>query len=66
MQSQLKSLPKDQQEMIMAAIEKDPEFFKKMADEIKREVKSGKSQQTASMVVMMKHQNKLKELMGVK
>ncbi len=66
MQSQLKNLPKDQQEMIMTAIEKDPEFFKKLADEIKKEVKSGKSQQTASMIVMMKHQNKLRELMGVK
>ena len=66
MQSQLKNLPKDQQEMIMIAFEKDPDFFKSMAKEIKDEVKKGKSEQTASMQVMMKHQNKLRELMGVK
>lgn len=66
MEKQLKNLPKEQQEAIMSAFEKDPEFFKQMAEEIKKEVKSGKSQQTASMQVMMKHQNKLRELMGVK
>jgi hypothetical protein len=66
MQAQLKNLPKDQQEAIMTAFEKDPGFFKQMADEIKKEMKNGKSQQTASMQVMMKHQNKLRELMGLK
>ena len=66
MERQLKDLPKEQQEAIMGAFEKDPEFFKQMAAEIKKEVNAGKSQQTASMQVMMKHQNKLRELMGVK
>jgi hypothetical protein len=66
MEKQLKNLPKEQQEAIMAAFEKDPEFFKNMAAEIKKEVKSGKSQQVAAMNVMMKNQNKLRELMGVK
>jgi hypothetical protein len=66
MQAQLKNLPKEQQEAIMMAFEKDPDFFKKIAEEIKQEVKKGKSQQTASMQVMMKHQNKLRELMGMK
>ncbi len=66
MQSQLKNLPKDQQEAIMAAFERDPEFFRNMATEIKKEVKAGKSQQAASMSVMMKNQNKLRELMGMK
>jgi len=66
MERQLKNLPKEQQEAIMTAFEKDPEFFKDMAKEIKAEVKKGKSQQLASMQVMSKHQNKLRELMGVK
>jgi hypothetical protein len=66
MERQLKNLPKEQREAIMIAFEKDPQFFKDMAKEIKKEVKAGKSQQVASMNVMMKHQNKLRELMGVK
>ena len=66
MQAQLRNLPKEQQEAIMTAFEKDPEFFKAMAKEIKKEVKSGKSEQAASMAVMMKHKNKLQELMGLK
>jgi hypothetical protein len=64
MESQLKNLPKDQQEKIMTAFQKDPEFFKNLADEIKKEVKSGKSQQVASMNVMMKHKDKLRDLMS--
>ena len=63
MERQLKNLPKDQQEAIMGAFEKDPEFFKQMAAEIKKQVKEGKSEQSASMNVMMKNQNKLRQLM---
>lgn len=63
MQSQLKNVPQEQQEAIMTAFEKNPEFFKEMAKEIKKEVKSGKSQEAASMSVMMKNQNKLRQLM---
>jgi len=66
LERQLKDLPKDQQEAIMIAFKKDPGFFKQLAKEIKKEVKNGKSQQTASMQVMMKNQDKLRELMGMK
>jgi hypothetical protein len=66
MEKQLKNLPKEQQEAIMIAFQKDPAFFKQMAEDIKKEVKSGKSEQIASMNVMMKNQKKLRELMGVK
>lgn len=61
--AQLKNLPKDQQEAIISAFERDPDFFKQMAKEIKAEVKKGKSEQTASMMVMMKHKDKLQKLM---
>ena len=63
MKRQLASLPKDQQDMIMRAVEKNPEFFNKMAEEIKAKVKSGVDKQTASMSVMMAHQNELRKLM---
>lgn len=63
MQSQLKGLPQEQQEMIMRAVEKEPKFFQEIAKEIQAKVKSGVDQQTASMTVMMKHKEKLRELM---
>lgn len=63
LKKQLAGLPKDQQEMIMTAIEKNPDFFKKMGDEIKAKVKSGVDQQTASMSVMMSHKNELQKIM---
>lgn len=61
--SQVKNLPKEQQEAVLNAFERDPKFFQNLADEIKKEVKAGKSQQTASMLVMMKHKDKLRDLM---
>ncbi len=62
--SQVKNLPKEQQEAILSAFDRDPKFFQDMADEIKKEVKAGKSQQNASMLVMMKHKDKLRDLMS--
>ena len=34
--SQMKGVPKEQQEMMMRAIEKDPQFFENIAKEIKQ------------------------------
>lgn len=61
--SQMKGVPQAQQDMMMAAIEKDPEFFENIAKEIEQKVKEGKSQTAASMEVMRKHQDQLRKLM---
>jgi hypothetical protein len=63
MQAQLKGLPQDQQDTIMRAFEKNPELFKKIAEEVKAETKKGGNQQLASMKVMMKYKSELQELM---
>ena len=63
LKKQLGGLPPEQQEMIMNAIEKNPEFFDKIGKEIKAKVKSGVDKQTASMSVMMAHKNELQKLM---
>lgn len=63
MEKQLKGLPKDQQEKIMNAFQKDPELFKNIAKEVKELTKKGQNEQMASMTVMMKYQNRLRELM---
>ena len=63
LKKQLKSLPQEQQGMIMKAIDEHPELFEKMSKEIKAKVKSGIDKQAASMSVMMSHQNELRKIM---
>jgi len=60
---QLKNVPKDQQDKIMNAIEKDPQFFTKIAKEVEEKTKSGVDQQTAAMSVMMKYKDEIGKLM---
>ena len=61
--SQMKGVPQAQQDMMMAAVEKNPEFFENIAKEIQQKVKEGKSETAASMEVMRKHQDELRKLM---
>lgn len=63
MQSKMKDVPADQQEKILSAIEKNPEFFQKIAVEIQEQVKQGKDQTAAAMEVMTKYQNDLKGML---
>ena len=63
LQRQLKNLPKDVQEKLMAAIEKNPDFFKKILDEIQKKVKSGQSQMAATQQVMMANKADLQKMM---
>ena len=64
LQSQLKNVPEAQRAQIMLMVEKDPELFEKIAKEIQEEVKKGKDQMAAAMVVMPKYQAQLREIMG--
>jgi len=61
--SQMKGVPQAQQDMMLSAIDKNPEFFENMAKEIEQKVKEGKSKTAASMEVMRKHQDELRKLM---
>jgi hypothetical protein len=61
--SQMKNVPQAQQDMMLAAVEKNPEFFENIAKEIQQKVKEGKSETAASMEVMRKHQDELRRLM---
>ncbi len=64
LERQTKNLPKDQQEQLMSMLEKDPDLFMKIAGEVQAEMKKGKDQMSAAMIVMPKYQARLKELMG--
>jgi hypothetical protein len=64
MKKQLASLPQDQQDMIITMIEKNPDFFMKIAHDIQEKVKGGMSQQQAMMLVMKQNEGELKGMMG--
>lgn len=64
LQHQLKSVPEAQREQIMTMVEKDPELFEKIAKEIQEEVKKGKDQMAAAMIVMPRYQEQLRKIMG--
>ncbi|MDQ3014975.1 MAG: hypothetical protein M3Q73_03865 [bacterium] len=63
LKSKMKDVPEAEQEKIFAAIEKDPQLFQKIAEEVQQKMKEGKDQMAASMEVMMKYQKELKDLM---
>lgn len=63
LERQLKALPADQREAIMAAVNANPDFFNNIAKEIEAQKKAGKSEMAATMEVMRKHQGELQKLM---
>ena len=55
-------VPEAQIEMLVRIIEKNPELFKTIAQEIQDKVKGGMSQMDAGMQVMKQHEEELKKL----
>jgi len=62
LERQLKSLPPDQRELVIKAVQENPEFFEKIAKEIQEKTKQGKNQTAASMEVMRKYQSELQNI----
>ena len=62
MESKMKGIPQDQQEKMIAMIEKNPELFQKIALEMQEEMKKGKSEMDAAMAVMPKYKDELQKL----
>ncbi len=61
---QFKGVPDEQIDMIITAIEKNPEFFKTLGEKVKAKMDAGVSQQDAAMQVMQEHGGELKNLMN--
>ena len=61
--SQMKSLPKDQQDMIIALVSENPDFFKKIQNQIEAKKKQGQGEQLAMMQVMRENQTEIRKLM---
>jgi hypothetical protein len=55
-------VPEAQIDMFIAMMEKNPELFKTIAEEVQEKVKSGMNQTDASMQVMKKYEQELKKL----
>lgn len=63
LKKQLKGVPDEQIDMIIAAMEKNPAFFQTLAAEIKTKTDAGVPQQQAAMEIMRKHGEELKQLL---
>ncbi|MFA7252506.1 MAG: hypothetical protein WC027_01480 [Candidatus Paceibacterota bacterium] len=63
LKNQLQGIPEDQQNKIIAAVEKNPKLFSDIAGEVQEKIKGGMDQQKATMEVMMKYQADLKKAM---
>lgn len=59
----MKDVPEAQREQMLSMIEKDPELFKKIGEEIEKRTKGGEPQMKASMEVMKKYREELASLM---
>jgi hypothetical protein len=55
-------VPEPQIEMFIKMMEKNPELFKTIAEEIQTKTKGGMEQNAASMEVMKKYEEELKKL----
>ena len=59
----LKDVPEAQRDKLMGVMEKHPEFFKKIGEEVQKRIKRGESEMSATMVVMREHQAELQKIM---
>jgi hypothetical protein len=62
LKQQLKSLPEEQRNAIIAAMEANPTFFEKIAKKIEEKKKSGMGETQAGLTVMREHQNELRQI----
>lgn len=64
MKKQLKGMPQAQQDMILKAVESNPELFENIGKEIKVKMDGGMNQMAATMQVMGKYKGDLQKIMG--
>lgn len=62
LKKQMKGMPEEQQEFFLNLIEKNPDFFMKIATEAQEKIKGGMPQQDAMQAVMKAHEAELKAL----
>lgn len=60
--AKMKHLPQEQQDMIIALVSENPEFFKKIQAQIETKKKQGQNEQMAMMLVMRENQAEIQKL----
>ena len=63
LESKLKGAPKEEQQKILAMLQKDPALFQKIASEIEAGTKAGGEQMKVAMQVMEKYKANIQKLM---
>lgn len=63
LESKLKGVPKEEQQKIIAMLQKDPALFQKIAGEIEAGTKAGGEQMKVAMEVMGKYKAEIQKLM---
>ena len=64
-QSQLKNVPADQQQLLMEMVEKNPALFEKIARDMQAELKNnGNNQMAAAMKVLPRYQAELQQTLS--
>lgn len=63
LKSKLKGMPEGEQARVLKLVESNPDFFKKIGDEVEKRKKSGQDEMQATMEVMRTHQSELQKLM---
>ena len=63
LKAKMKDVPEAEREKLMAVMEENPDFFKKIGEEVQKRVKAGQSEMAATMVVMREHQAELQRIM---
>ncbi len=63
LKSKMKGVPPAEQERVLAMVEKNPDFFKMIGEEVKKKMNSGKSEMEATMEVMRIHQADFQNIM---
>ena len=63
LKQQLKNVPPEQQERILKVVEKNPDLFTTIAEQVEKRVKGGMSQHEAMMSVMKAHREELQKAM---
>lgn len=61
LKSQLAGMSQEQQEQIIAMVERNPELFQNIAKEMQVKMKEGKSQMAAAMEVMQAHRGDIEQ-----
>jgi hypothetical protein len=59
----MKDVPADKRDQMLGMVEKDPELFKKIGEEVERRKRGGEAEMKATMEVMKKYRDELQQLM---